>query len=52
MLGLFLQDKNTGQELFDMVCRTIGLREHWYFDIEFQDRDHYRFWLKRNKKVI
>lgn len=34
-----------------MVSRTIGLREHWYFDLEHQDRNNDRFWLKRHKKV-
>ena len=29
--------KATGQELFDLVCRTIGLRETWYFGLQFHD---------------
>lgn len=34
-----------------MVCRTIGLREHWYFDLEHVNQNDDKFWLKRNKKV-
>ena len=26
----------TGQELFDLVCRTTGLRETWYFGLQYQ----------------
>lgn len=47
-----ISEKNNGQDLFDMVCRTIGLREHWYFDLEFHDKDNHRFWLKKDKKVV
>ncbi|XP_067943468.1 merlin-like isoform X1 [Watersipora subatra] len=51
-LKFHISEKNTGQDLFDMVCRTIGLREHWYFDLEAHDKDDHRFWLKRDKKVV
>jgi len=34
-----------------MVCRTVGLREHWYFDLDYIDANETRFWLKRHKKV-
>ncbi|KRY77210.1 Merlin [Trichinella pseudospiralis] len=27
--------KITGRELFELVCRTIGLRETWYFGLQF-----------------
>ncbi|CAG0893884.1 unnamed protein product [Darwinula stevensoni] len=44
--------KSTGQELFDLVCRTIGLRETWYFGLQYQDSKQYEAWLKMDKKVL
>ena len=41
----------TGQELFDLVCRTIGLREAWYCGLQYQDCKGYIAWLKLDKKV-
>ncbi|TRY64340.1 hypothetical protein TCAL_00844 [Tigriopus californicus] len=46
-----LRMKATGQELFDLVCRTIGLRETWYFGLQFQDSKGYA-WLKMEKRVL
>ena len=42
----------TGQELFDLVCRTTGLRETWYFGLQYQDNKGYPAWLKLEKKVL
>ncbi|KAK2714704.1 hypothetical protein QYM36_009060 [Artemia franciscana] len=47
-----VENKATGQELFDLVCRTIGLREAWYFGLQFQDSKDNTVWLKLEKKVI
>ena len=46
-----LQVKTTGRQLFDLVCRTIGLRETWYFGLQYEDSKHYVAWLKMEKKV-
>ncbi|XP_038074408.1 merlin-like [Patiria miniata] len=43
--------KATGRQLFDMVCRTIGLRETWYFGLRFIDHKGYISWLKMDRKV-
>merc|ERR1712223_646715 len=44
--------KATGQELFDLVCRTIGLRETWYFGLQHQDPTKgYVTWLKLDERV-
>lgn len=51
-LEFSLDYKATGQELFDLVCRTIGLRETWYFGLQFQDAKNYIAWLKLDKKVM
>ena len=50
-LEFSLNVKASGQELFDLVCRTIGLREVWYFGLQFQDSKGYTAWLKLDKKV-
>lgn len=46
-----LDHKATGQELFDLVCRTIGLRESWYFGLQYVDSKGFVAWLKLDKKV-
>ena len=50
-LEFSLNWKATGQELFDLVCRTIGLRETWYFGLQFNDSKSYVAWLKLDKRV-
>ncbi|KAK7088485.1 merlin-like [Littorina saxatilis] len=44
--------KITGKELYDLVCRTIGLRETWYFGLQCVDSKGYTAWLKFDKKVL
>ena len=34
-----------------MVCRTIGLRESWYFGLQYVDSKGYVAWLKFDKRV-
>ena len=36
-LEFSLDHKAVGQELFDLVCRTTGLREAWYFGLQYKD---------------
>ena len=43
--------KATGRDLFDLVCRTIGLRETWYFGLQYADSKGFIAWLKMDKKV-
>ena len=45
------QWKSTGQELFDMVVKTIGIREIWFFGLHFYDNKNFPAWLKLDKKV-
>jgi len=42
--------KATGRDLFDLVCRTIGLRETWYFGLQYEDSKGFIAWLKLDKK--
>ncbi|XP_071575666.1 merlin isoform X1 [Temnothorax nylanderi] len=46
-----LEWKSTGRDLFDLVCRTIGLRETWYFGLQYEDAKGFISWLKLDKKV-
>lgn len=34
------------------VVKTIGLREIWFFGLQYVDSKGYATWLKLNKKVI
>lgn len=49
-LDFKLDYKSNGQFLFDLVCRTIGLREPWYFGLQYNDSKNNCTWLKMNKK--
>ncbi|XP_006008510.1 NF2, moesin-ezrin-radixin like (MERLIN) tumor suppressor a isoform X2 [Latimeria chalumnae] len=40
-----------GKDLFDLVCRTIGLRETWFFGLQYAVKDTIA-WLKMDKKVL
>ncbi|XP_044022589.1 ezrin a [Siniperca chuatsi] len=42
----------TGKQLFDQVARTIGLRENWYFGLQFVDAKGFITWLNSEKKVM
>ncbi|XP_064612057.1 merlin-like [Liolophura sinensis] len=47
-----IDNKTTGKELFEQVCRTIGLRETWYFGLQYVDSKGYIAWLKFDKRVL
>uniref|UniRef100_A0A672IHY9 FERM domain-containing protein n=1 Tax=Salarias fasciatus TaxID=181472 RepID=A0A672IHY9_SALFA len=40
-----------GKDLFDLVCRTLGLRETWFFGLQYNIKDTVA-WLKMEKKVL
>ncbi|KAF7283520.1 ezrin/radixin/moesin family protein merlin [Rhynchophorus ferrugineus] len=46
-----LEWRATGRDLFELVCRTIGLRETWYFGLQYEDSKGFISWLKLDKKV-
>lgn len=47
---VFPQVKWKGKDLFDLVCRTVGLRETWFFGLRYTVKDTYA-WLKPEKRV-
>ncbi|XP_026527256.1 merlin-like [Notechis scutatus] len=40
-----------GKDLFDQVCRALGLRESWYFGLWYSIKGM-GIWLKMDKKVL
>jgi len=50
-LEFAIQPSTTGKQLFDQVVKTIGLREIWFFGLQFVDTKGLQTWLKLNKKV-
>ncbi|CAG7734215.1 unnamed protein product [Allacma fusca] len=49
-LEFAIQPSTTGKQLFDQVVKTIGLREIWFFGLQYVDSKGYTTWLKLNKK--
>ena len=45
------QAKASGKQLFEQVTRTIGVREAWYFGLQYVDNKGYISWLRFDKKV-
>lgn len=44
--------KITGKVLFEMVCKTIGLRESWFFGLQYKDSSGVLLWLRMEDKVV
>uniref|UniRef100_A0A673YXI4 NF2, moesin-ezrin-radixin like (MERLIN) tumor suppressor n=1 Tax=Salmo trutta TaxID=8032 RepID=A0A673YXI4_SALTR len=40
-----------GKDLFDLVCRALGLRETWFFGFQYDVKDTVA-WIKMDKKVL
>jgi radixin len=51
-LEFAIQPNTTGKQLFDQVVKTIGLREIWFFGLQYTDSKGFSTWLKLNKKVL
>jgi len=51
-LEFSIQQATTGKQLFDQVVKTIGLREIWFFGLQYTDTKGFVTWLKLNKKVL
>ncbi|XP_036370430.1 moesin isoform X2 [Octopus sinensis] len=50
-LEFAIQPSTTGKQLFDQVVKTIGLREIWFFGLQYKDSKGFCTWLKLSKKV-
>ncbi|XP_062863085.1 ezrin a [Trichomycterus rosablanca] len=51
-LEFAIQSVTTGKQLFEQVVKTVGLREVWYFGLQYTDSKGYLTWLKLEKKVL
>eukprot|EP00039_Didymoeca_costata_P028500 m.21239 g.21239 ORF g.21239 m.21239 type:complete len:581 (+) comp7084_c0_seq1:168-1910(+) len=51
-LEFAIQPATTGKQLFDQVVKTIGLRETWFFGLQYVDSKGLFTWLKMSKKVL
>ena len=47
-----MDSRARGSMLFDLVCKTIGIREFWYFGLFFYDSKGFRAWLQNDKRVL
>jgi hypothetical protein len=50
-LEFAIQQTTTGKQLFDQVVKTIGLREVWFFGLQYTDSKGDLTWIKLYKKV-
>lgn len=41
----------TGRHLFEAVCRIIGLRETWYFGLQYTNKKNIPCWLQNDKTI-
>lgn len=51
-LDFSISPSSTGKLLFDQVVKTIGLREFWWFGLQFVDNKDMIAWIRPNKKVL
>ncbi|XP_032457857.1 moesin/ezrin/radixin homolog 1 isoform X3 [Nasonia vitripennis] len=49
-LEFAIQQITTGKQLFDQVVKTIGLREVWFFGLQYTDIKGDQTWIKLYKK--
>ncbi len=47
-----IENRSTGRDVFELACRTIGLRETWFFGLQYVDSKGYIAWLKIEKKIL
>ncbi|XP_041827757.1 ezrin-like [Melanotaenia boesemani] len=51
-LEFSIKPNTTGSQLFEQVAKTMGLREVWYFGLQFTDISGAITWLNPAKKVL
>ena len=51
LLFVYMQRKALGRELFELVAKTLGIREVTYFGLSYVDEKGYKAWLKDDKRV-
>ena len=48
-LEFAIQPSTTGKQLFDQVVKTIGLREIWFFGLQYVDSKETRYFRQKTK---
>ncbi|XP_030759372.1 moesin/ezrin/radixin homolog 1-like isoform X3 [Sitophilus oryzae] len=51
-LEFAIQQSTSGKQLFDQVVKTIGLREVWFFGLQYTDSKGDLTWVKLYRKVM
>ncbi|XP_056634192.1 moesin/ezrin/radixin homolog 1 isoform X1 [Diorhabda sublineata] len=51
-LEFAIQQTTSGKQLFDQVVKTIGLREVWFFGLQYTDSKGDLTWVKLYRKVM
>ncbi|KAI6201085.1 Moesin/ezrin/radixin-like protein 1 [Aphelenchoides besseyi] len=51
MTAITIESDWSGRQLFDAVCRIIGLREIWYFGLQFVNKNGISVWLQMEKLI-
>ncbi|KER32081.1 hypothetical protein T265_01853 [Opisthorchis viverrini] len=51
VLEFKMKPNSSGRQLFNQVCTTIGLREVWYFGLQYNDSKGLTKWVKLDKKI-
>nr|WLO57500.1 Merlin-like protein [Halisarca dujardinii] len=46
------EEKALGRELFEQVCKTLGIREVWYYGLLYSNAKGHKAWLRDDKKLI
>ena len=49
---MYLQKKCVSQHLLERICRILGVREIWYFGLQYRDTKLFKSWLQRDKIVF
>uniref|UniRef100_A0A915D4J1 FERM domain-containing protein n=1 Tax=Ditylenchus dipsaci TaxID=166011 RepID=A0A915D4J1_9BILA len=49
--SIMIETSWSGRQLFDTVCRIIGLREIWYFGLRYTNKKDLSCWLQMDKKI-
>ena len=50
-LEVLLPSNAIGRDLMEQVVEKLGLKEVWFFGLEFKDSKHCSEWLKLKRKV-
>lgn len=44
--------KTTGREVFQTMCRSLGIQEQWWFGLMYKGADNEDVWIDKSKKTL